>query len=169
MLAASCGARTTIETDRLDFSFPDLEGNAVAFSDARFRGKVVLVDLWGTWCDPCRRSVPFLVALDGRHRDSGLEVVGIAFEKGGVEERRDRLRRFAAEQGIRYLVLDGGEPDDVAESLPGIRAFGGFPTTLFVGRDGRVRDIEVGFFPRWAKRYERTVRELLAEPAGAGG
>jgi thiol-disulfide isomerase/thioredoxin len=88
---ASAGGRDPfIEEDVFTFAFPDLEGRTVSSSDPEFRGKVLLVDLWGTWCPPCVSEIPTCVDLQQRFGDQGLTIVAIAFESSdeGSEARR---------------------------------------------------------------------------------
>jgi len=92
------------------FSLPDVDGTIVRSSDARFKGKVPFVTLWGTWCPPCRSEIPTRADLRDRYRADGLVVVGIAFERDTLAvSRRSRLRRFSEEHKMNYLVLDGGD------------------------------------------------------------
>ena len=147
------------------FTLPDLEGNAVSTSDPRFRGKVVLVDLWGTWCPPCRSMTPFLNRLHDRYSASGLEIVGAAFERSGTADPAEPVRQYVAEHGIEYLTLYGGDaeyPTDlVFEKLP-LEEFDGFPTVVLLARDGAVRTIQQGFDPGIEERIESLVQELIA-------
>jgi thiol-disulfide isomerase/thioredoxin len=158
-----------LEGDRLEFAFDDLDGRPVRSSDPRFEGRVLLVDLWGTWCAPCISEIPTLVDLQERLGDRGLVIVAIAFEdeEEDPEARRANLREFAAQRGINYLVLDGRAPRDSDEALPGLQNVRGFPVEILVGRDGRVVDIRngYGYKKRWARKLERELTELLRPPA----
>ena len=78
-------AEEELKANGFEFEFPDLDGNPVTSDDERFKGKVVLVDIWGTWCPPCRREAPSLAKLDERFRERGLEIVGIAFERAALD------------------------------------------------------------------------------------
>ncbi len=167
---AGCGG-TTVQDDKLVFSLPDLEGRLVSSSDERFRGKVVLVDVWGTWCPPCHEQIPYLAKLHNDYHEDGLEIVGIDFEMyelGTEEDRREGIKAFAKEYGINYLILLGGEVEDLAEALPTIQNFAGFPTSIYIGRDGRVRKLISGFYAGEAQRIEKYVENLLQEQAGTG-
>ena len=161
-----------IEGDRLEFAFDDLDGRPVRSSDSRFEGKVLLVDLWGTWCAPCLSEIPTFVDLQERLGDEGLVIVGVAFEgeeeqEEEAQKRRAYLKEFVAEHGINYLVLDGRAPRDSDEALPGLKNVRGFPVEILVGRDGRVVDIRngYGYKKRWARELERELTELLQAPA----
>ena len=149
----------------LDFELPDLDGNVVSSSDVRFKDKVLLVDLWGTWCPPCRKAVPFLVKLQDRYKKDGLRIVGIAFEFAASEEsRRERIQKFAEEMDINYLLLDGGgDPDaELRNALPDIEANHAFPTMFIIGRDGTVQYSKSGFDPKDEARIEAELKKILA-------
>lgn len=158
----STGPPSKLSGDTLTFALPDIEGEIVRSSDARFSGRVVLVDVWGTWCDPCQRSVPFFVELQERYRDDGLEIVGIAFESpASVEARRNLLRKAVESHSINYTILDGGTTSEVQIKLPDIASFEGFPALFLIDFTGRVVYTKTGFFPRQRDAIERQVRRAL--------
>ena len=139
-----------IERDRISFELADLAGRKVSLSDDRFKDKVVLVDLWGTWCPPCRKAIPFLVDLHERYGSDGLEIVGIAFEEGeDIETRHKTMREFAGANGIDYLILDGegNSQEQAMKVLPALTEVYGLPTMFVVGRDGTVKYSHSGFVP----------------------
>ena len=127
------------------FSFPDLEGRIVTNEDARFAGRVVVVNVTGSWCPNCHDEAPFLAELYDTYRDLGLEMVGLAFE--GADQLADptRLRAFIEHYDLGYTFLLAGVPDDVTEKLPQAVNLNAFPTTFILGRDGRVRGVHAGF------------------------
>jgi thiol-disulfide isomerase/thioredoxin len=142
------------EFEPFDFSFalPDTKGNTISLAD--FQGKVVIVDIWGTWCPPCRREIPHFVALYDKYRKDGLEMVGINYERVEESEWIDTIESFVAENGVTYPCLIGDEATQ--EMVPDFR---GFPTTLFIDRSGTVRAKKVG--SATAERLEAIVLELL--------
>jgi thiol-disulfide isomerase/thioredoxin len=159
------------------FAFPDLEGRMVTEHDPRFSGKVVLVDIFGTWCPTCHDAAPQLVRLYRKYHDRGLEIVGLAYEVTGdtaIDARQ--LRRYRRKFGIRFPLLLAGINDTEAAggTLPQLHGFTSFPTTVFLGRDGRVRRVHAGFYgpatgaqhERLIREFEREVERLLSEPAG---
>lgn len=167
---------------RLRFSFPDLKGNLVSLSDERFRGRVVLVNLFGSWCPNCNDEAPLLRDWSRRYRERGLEVLGLAYEQTGeLESDRRAVLRFARRHGFEHTLLLAGvsERKAAAATLPDLTGLFAFPTTIFVDRAGRVRKIHSGFDgPATGTHYEKLVaeltrilEELLAEPvpAPAGG
>ena len=156
----------TVEGDSIRFSLPDLDNETVTFPGERFRGKVVLVDIWGTWCPPCLSEIPVFASLQEKYGERGLVIVGIGFERDDdAEARQDRLRRAVETRGINYLILDGGSPAQVAEAIPAIQGFKGFPVEILIGRDGTVRQVKngLGYSKRWARKLETTLQTLLDE------
>lgn len=161
-------------TQPFQFDFPDVEGKRVRNDDPRFRGKVVLVDIFGTWCPTCHEATPELVKLYRRYRARGLEVVGLAYEVTGdtaIDARQ--VRRYRDKFGITFPLLIAGinDTEAAAGTLPQLRGFTSFPTTLFLGRDGRVRRVHAGFYgpatgaqhERLLTEYERVIERLLNE------
>jgi thiol-disulfide isomerase/thioredoxin len=158
------------------FSFADLEGRTVTQDDPRFRGKVVAVNLTGSWCPNCHDEAPFLAELHKKYRSRGLEVVAFSFEEAEQLAAPTRLKAFIAQYGLQYTVLLAGEPDQLAAKVPQVDRLNAFPTTLFIGRDGRLKATHAGFpsaasgaFYTQAKRdFEETVERLLDErPSGS--
>lgn len=154
-----------VEGGRLHFQLPDLQGRPVRSED--LKGKVLLVDLWGTWCPPCLTEIPTLVDLQDRYGEAGLAVVSIAFEREeDPDGRRAHLRRFVEEHGINYLVLDGGSTEQFDEALPAMRNVKGFPVEILIDREGNVVEARngYGYKKRWARRLDRELAELLQVP-----
>jgi peroxiredoxin len=159
----------------LRFSFPDLDGRIVSNTDARFQGKVVLVAIGGSWCPNCHDEAPYLEVLYRRYRAAGLEVVDLSFEEADQLKDPTRLRAFIKQYGIEYPVLLPGEPAELNAKLPQAVNLNAWPTTFFVGRDGRVRAIHTGFagkasgelHDKMTREIEGTLRQLLGEDAVA--
>lgn len=152
------------------FRFPDLHGRMV--SQADFAGKVLVVNMTGSWCPNCHDEAPFLTALDRQYRDQGLAVVAFAFEEADQLKNPERLQAFIRRFAITYPVLLAGVPEDLAEKVPQAENLNAFPTTIFVGRDGRIRAIHAGFASRATGAFHTKGQEeitaivtaLLAEP-----
>ena len=132
-------------TEPLRFSFPDLGGRIVSNTDPRFQGKVVLVNISGSWCPNCHDETPFLVELYKKYKSRGLEVVALSFEEEAQLKDPVRLRAFMKRYGVDYTVLLPGDPKELNDKLPQAVNLSSFPTTFFVGRDGRVRGAHAGF------------------------
>ena len=152
------------------FSFPDLNGKIVSNTDARFQGKVVLVNVTGSWCPNCHDEAPFLAELYRKYRGQGLEVVALSFEEDDQLKNPTRLRAFMKEYGIDYTVLLAGVPDDRDAKLTQPVNLNSWPTTFFLGRDGRVRFVHAGFpGPASGVLYRQARQGVLragGQPAG---
>ena len=126
------------------FSFLDVNGKTV--SDAQFKGKVMILSIGGTWCPNCRDEAPFLVGLYKKFHSKGLEIVGLNFEASGdPAEDTPRIASFIKEFQVPYPVLLAGAIPDVKDKLPQLVNFGAYPTTIYLGRDGRVASVHAGF------------------------
>ena len=154
-----------------DFMLPDLEGRLVSLSEIRTPNKAVVVTITGTWCGGCRLETPYLVEYYNRYQDKGLEIVGIAFESPTNAKPLETLRSFQQEFNITYPLLYGGPAshERVASAVKGLELFGGYPTTIYIGRDGKVQFIQTGFWihsephKKWQlEQMERHIRSILS-------
>jgi thiol-disulfide isomerase/thioredoxin len=153
------------------FSAPDLSGKQVSNTDARFQGKVVLVNVTGSWCPNCHDEAPFLAELFRKYRSQGLEVVALSFEEEDQLKNPTRLRAFMKEYGIDYTVLLAGTTEERDAKLTQPLNLNSWPTTFFLGRDGRVRFVHAGFpgpasgdlYRQAAHEFYSQVESLLAE------
>jgi thiol-disulfide isomerase/thioredoxin len=114
------------------FALPDLDGKTVALDD--LKGSVIVVDLWGTWCPPCRKEIPVYKQLLAKYRERGLTIIGINYERGPEAYWVPTIRRFVAEEGVPFRCLIGD--DQTRDQVPN---FVGYPTTLFLDRSRKVR------------------------------
>lgn len=162
--------------DRIDFTFPDADGRPVSLSDPRYKGKVVVVAIGGSWCPNCHDEAAFLSPYAKRRVAEGLEVIGLSFEYGDDPVRNARqVRRFAQRYGIGYplLVAGAATPEATKKALPGIGGVKIYPTTLFIDRKGRLRTIHTGYAgpatgllnQQAVREFDELVSSLLAEPA----
>jgi thiol-disulfide isomerase/thioredoxin len=159
------------------FAAPDPRtGKTVSASDPEFKNKVIIVDIMGTWCPNCHDEEPLLVDLYNRYHKDGLEVVGLAYEYTDDAARNARqIEIFLKKYNVPYPILIAGTTDDgqVQKTLPQLVNFGAFPTTIFIGRDGRVSKIHAGYtgpatgerFPAVQKELDEIVRDLVKTPA----
>lgn len=136
------------------FDLPDLNGDQVTLAD--YAGKVVILDLWATWCPPCRKEIPFLVELYEEHKDDGLVVVGVGLDDGGAGV----LRPFVEQNGVTYPILVGNRAVGQAYKLKGI------PTTFILDREGRIASKHLGFRPSDASVVREEIARLLGTEGG---
>jgi thiol-disulfide isomerase/thioredoxin len=130
----------------------DLDGTPQRL--AQWRGKVLVVNFWATWCAPCREEIPLLIKLQAKYRERGLQLVGIAIDQP------DKVRPYAKEMGMNFPILIGGvDAIDLTKAL-GNRA-GVLPFTVVLGRDGKVASREVGIVKE--ARIEALLTPLLAQ------
>jgi thiol-disulfide isomerase/thioredoxin len=115
-----------------------------------FRGKVILLNFWATWCGPCRAEIPSLVELQDQYADD-LVVLGLS-----VDDTAEKLRPYAAEFKMNYPVLVGNGREDVQESFGPLY---GIPVTVLIGRDGRIAMKHSGIATK--EQFEREIKTLL--------
>lgn len=162
--------------DRLAFSFPDANGNKVSLTDNRFKDKVVLVQIMGSWCPNCLDESKFYVEYLKRNPNPNLEVVALAFEYAKTEAGAFKsITRLKDRIGIDYPILlaQYGSSDKALaqEKLPMLNHVLSYPTTIFIDKKGEVRKIHTGFngpatggkFTEFQKEFDTFVRELLDE------
>lgn len=173
---AGLDTRLKEDVQRFDFTFRDLDGNEVSLHDEKFRGKVIVVSLGGSWCPNCHDEAMFLVPFYKEYQPKGVEIIALMFERHGEFERAAQaVRGYRKDLGIEFTTLIAGlsETDDASKALPTLTGVYGFPTTLVIDRKGVVRDTHVGFSgPATGKHYDEYVTEfrglidrLLAEPS----
>jgi len=138
----------------------DLAGRPV--DSPQFKGKVVVLDLWATWCGPCTREIPGLVELQKKYAGDGLVVIGVALDEPGRSPLKAPavVKRYVTKYLVSYLIVLGD--DKVQADFGGMDAI---PTTFIIDRDGVIRDKKVGALP--AAQFERRVLKVL-KPAAAG-
>jgi len=159
-------------TEPFRFSFPDLSGRLVSNTDPQFRGKVVIVSIAGSWCPNCHDEAPFFTELYRKYHKKGLEIVALSFEEEAQLKDPVRVRAFIKRYGIDYTVLLPGEPKELNAKVPQGENLNSFPTSFYIGRDGRVKSVHAGFPGKaTGKIHEETkaeiaalVERLLAEP-----
>ena len=141
-----------------EFTLADLEGNLVTLSD--LKGKVVMLNFWGTWCGPCRREIPDFVKLIDKHKDSGLEILGVTLSSGSSKN----IQSFADQWNINYTLLTDINKNEtqVVTSLYGQvtgQPITGIPTTFIIDKEGYIRQKYVG--PRSEKVFLKDIKPLL--------
>jgi len=151
-------------TPLFDFTFPDENGIPVSLHDARFKNKVVLVELMGTWCPNCLDETWFLAQLYKENKPAGLEVVGLSYEKStDTNVVRNNILRLKNRTGAEYPILFAGSNDktEAAKTLPALNRVWAYPTTIFIDRKGTVRRIHTGFSgPATGEEYEKLTQRI---------
>jgi len=164
------------EQEKISFTYPDLDGRMVSLNDERFRNKVVLVQIMGSWCPNCMDETAFLSKFYQENRAKGVEVLALAYELSTDAQRsKSSLLKFQQRFQVAYPMLNTGvtvtdelRTEKTLPQLTGIRAF---PTLIFIDKKGKVRKLHQGFYgPGAPEQYEvfktdfyRTVLALLSE------
>jgi len=135
----------------LNFTLKDVDNKDVKL--ASFKGKVLIVDFWATWCGPCRMEIPGYVALQKKYAKDGLVIVGVSYNDQGPEV----VKKFIADHHVDYQIVIGDE--EVATAFAGNEPIEGIPTTFIIDRAGNIRDRKVG--ARETAEYEKTLLQYL--------
>ena len=149
---------------RLDFKFPDLNGDTISLSDDKYKDKVVIVTLAGSWCPNCHDEARFLSPFFDRYHYKGLEIIGLMYENYNEPEKAiDQIRKFRDKFNIQYDLLYAGinNKDFAGRTIPQLNKVLAFPTTIFIDRKGRVRRINTGFSgPGTGEHYGKLTEDL---------
>jgi thiol-disulfide isomerase/thioredoxin len=133
---------------RLDFKLKDMNGVDVRLDS--FKGKVILINFWATWCGPCKAEIPTLVELQQEYADD-LVVLGFS-----VDDPAEKMKPYAEEYKVNYPLLVGNGREDVQNAFGGLL---GIPVTVFIGRDGVIAKKHTGIATK--EQFEREIRALL--------
>lgn len=151
VLTVSAGAQSLQPA----LALKDINGRRFKLTD--YRGKVVLVNFWATWCQPCRTEIPDLIKKQRQYRDQGLQIVGVTYPPEKISE----VRRFVHKLKMNYRVAIGTKATKTlftsSETLP---------MTVIIDRDGSVRDVIEGIM--YGDEFEQKVKPLLSKKAGPG-
>jgi len=132
----------------LHFTLKDMSGIDVKLES--FKGKVILLNFWATWCGPCRVEIPYLIELQRQYPDD-LVVLGVS-----VDDTAEKLRPYATEMKVNYPLLVGNGRQDFQDAYG---PFWGIPVTVFVGRDGRIHKKHSGIASK--EQFEQEIKALL--------
>ena len=159
---------------KIEFSFPNLEKIPVSLADSKYKGKVVIVSILGSWCPNCMDETAFLAPWYKENKDRGIEIIGLAFErKNDFDFAKRTLTRLKERFDIKYELLFAGlaGTDQASKALPALSGIAAFPSTIFIDKKGNVRKVHTGFSgPATGKFYQEfkdefngLVNELVAE------
>jgi peroxiredoxin len=157
------------------YKMPDVNGKVLSNDDPKFKGKVVLAIVTGTWCPNCHDEAQYLVQLYKKYRDQGLEIVALDFEEPEQQDDFARVHAFTKQYGVEYTYLIGGAPAEMWEKVPQLVNLNTWPATVFIRRDGRVDHIHAGFAApasgefndQLKKEFTSTIERLLADNSKA--
>ena len=130
-----------------NFTLSDANGAAVRLSD--FKGRVVLLDFWATWCHGCKTEIPWYMEFQNKYKDSGLSVIGVSMDEDGWKS----VKPFIEEQKMNYAVVIGNE------ALAKLYAVDALPVTLLIDRNGKIAVSHAGMVDKDA--FENEIRTLL--------
>lgn len=158
----------------LDFSFPDPSGNKISLSDERFKNKVVILQIFGTWCPNCMDETKFLSPWYDANKHRGVEVLGLAYERKpdfDYASKRISIMKEKLQVNYDFVIAGVNDKEKAAETLPALNHVLSFPTTIFIGKDGAVKHIHTGFtgpgtgiyYDQFKDRFNQIVNELLSE------
>ena len=162
--------------DKLNFTFPDLEGKMVSINDEKFKNKVVVIQIMGSWCSNCMDETAFMSDYYNRNKSRGIEMISLAYEYTSDAERSKKsLRKFQQRFNVKYPILDTrvrvSDTLRTEKTLPELTPIKMFPTSIILDKKGKVRKIDTGFngpatgehYVKYKKEFEETVSKLLAE------
>lgn len=160
---------------KIDFTFPDLDKKPVSLSDARFKNKVVILQIMGSWCPNCMDETAYLTQFYKKFHPKGVDILGLAYERtSDFDQSKKNLEQLKKRFDIPYDLLITGytaNKTEAAKSLPALSAFIAFPTTIIIDKKGDVRKIHTGFsgpgtgdhYTEFTHEFEALIDQLLAE------
>jgi len=152
---------------KLNFTFNDLEGKPVSINDARFKNKVVVVQIMGSWCPNCLDETKFLSEFYNNNRNRGVEIISLAYEYStDIERSRKSLSKFQKLLNVQYPMLITGvtstDEQKTEKTLPQLTPIRAFPTSIFLDRKGNVREIHSVFYGPGTKQYFEEYKKVFS-------
>ncbi len=160
--------------DKIDFSFKDLEGKPVSLNDERYKGKVVILQIFGTWCPNCMDETRFYADWYKKNKDRGVEIIGLAYEnKPDFEYAKSRVEKMVRKLHVDYdfVIAGTSQIESVSRSLPMLDNVISFPTSIIIDKTGKVRKIHTGFngpatgkyYQEFTEDFNQFINQLLKE------
>ena len=161
---------------KLDFRFPDLEGNMVSINDDRFKNKIVVIQIMGSWCPNCVDETKFIMDNYDYYTSKGVEFLGISYERtpnytASVKALQPFQKRFKIPYPILIPPVAVSDSLRTEKTLPQIGKINAFPSTIFLDKHGNIKKIHTGFdgpatgvhYIKYKKEFEETINELLKD------
>lgn len=170
--AVNTTAKPVTEIDKKTSAYPPL-ASTIASADLELidgtttkvddrKGKVILLNLWGIWCGPCRVEMPHLVELQQTHGEKGLQIIGLNVGNGDMlPENVDAIKKFAADMNLNYELAR--IPNSITAEFNKLTKFDGVPQTVLVDREGRLRGVFLGGGSSVIKKMKETVNSVINE------
>ena len=152
LLFAGCNRKVDAQQNAPDFTLPDLSGNMVSLKE--YRGKIILLDFWATWCPPCRRSIPELAEIQKKYKDYGVVILGISMDDPFMFDNQ-YLLAFKEKFNINYRILRA-DIEVINNYLSNGRM--AIPTLFIINREGKIVKKHIGFAPG---EVERLLQKVL--------
>lgn len=160
--------------DKIEFSFPDLNGKMTSLDDEKYKDKIIILQILGTWCPNCMDETRFLSDWYRKNESNGVEIIGLAYEiKPEFEYARDRILTMKEKMNVPYdfLIAGTSSTKSASESLPMLNKVMSFPTSIIIDRDGKVRRIHTGFsgpatgvyYEEFVDDFNQFMKELIDE------
>lgn len=156
---------TEINTnEEINFSLTDINGEKVSLNEDKFKNKVVILQIMGSWCPNCMDETRLFAELYNTYKEKGLEIIGLCFETKDTTESIKRIKRFSEQLKANYSFLYAGEvgKKTVLEVLPFLKEFKGYPTTIYLDRKHKIRKVYTGFSgPGTGKYFEKLKNDII--------
>ena len=139
------------EGEAPNFTLESFSGETISLAD--YRGDVVMINFWATWCGPCREEMPILDELHSRYQRAGFQLLGV-----NIDDEPQRAKNMIAELGVTFPVLF-----DSSKEVSELYAVQAMPVSVMVDRDGQIRYVHHGYKPGYEDKYLDQIRELIRE------
>ncbi|MDX1905018.1 MAG: TlpA disulfide reductase family protein [Thermonemataceae bacterium] len=159
--------------DKISFNFPNLEGKTVSLEDEKYKNKVVILQIFGSWCPNCMDETAFLAKWYSKNKNKAIAIIGLAYErKPDFEYARQMVAKVVKRFSVEYdFVIAGVNDKTAAQTLPMLNGIFSYPTTIFIDKKGKVRKIHTGFsgpstgeyYQKWREEFNSLMNTLLKE------